>query len=319
MLFLLPALLFIHSCSGGEESSQSNQDSSTTSDSTLVQPVSQIDRVVGIGLIVPESLVSGLAARRSGKVIMIYRNIGDHVTAGEPIVQLDDSDEQIALKKLLQEKKTRSYQVSVAEADLDNVKSQLDYNQSRLETTRSLFEKGAETEENTEALENEVNTLKASSRLKEANLEVARSQLNELDIEIRKAREDLEKMVIRAPSDGQILQIDAVKYSYIVQNEVAATFAPDGPVVARCEIDEMFAGRIQLGQSAELRRVGFSEVIATGKVTEMSPTLSKKSLFTESPTDQQDRRVRDVRIRIDDPAGLLFNSRVECAIHVSEK
>jgi hypothetical protein len=43
MLFLLPSMLFIHSCRGEEESSRTSQGSNTDNDSTLVQPVDKSD------------------------------------------------------------------------------------------------------------------------------------------------------------------------------------------------------------------------------------------------------------------------------------
>lgn len=312
---IIVASIFLLSCSNTENALPVEE----VNDSTLVQPAQDINKVVGIGLIVPESLIAELSVQQSARITKIYKNIGDRVLAGEPIIQLDNVDEQLAIKKLQQQKITQLYQVQVAEADLGTTQTQLEYKKSKLKTSKSLLDKGAETRENIDDLENDVKSLEATLKLKQASLEVARSQKLSLETDIKIAENNIEKKVVKAPSDGQILQIDAVLYSWVSQNEPVVSFSSDGSVVARCEVDEMFAGKIDIGQKAEIRNIGYSKVIATGEVVELSPILSRKSLFVENPTDQQDRRVRDVRIRIDNPEGLIFNSRVECTIIINDK
>jgi multidrug resistance efflux pump len=121
---------------------------------------------------------------------------------------------------------------------------------------------------------------------------------------------------VRAPLDGVILSIDARPGQYLDSKSGFAEFAPVGPVMAITEIDEMFADRIQLGQKAYIRPQGSSEVLARGKVVLMSPYLRKKSLFADNTTDPEDRRVREVRVQLDDPEGVLIGSRVECIIQL---
>ena len=312
---IIVASLFLFSCSNSEKALPVEE----VNDSILVQPLQEVSKVAGIGLIVPEYLIAELSAQQSAQITKIYKKIGDHVLAGEPIIQLDDLDEQLAFKKLKQQKMTLFYQVQEAEADLGTTQTELEYKKSKFETSKALMEKGAETRENTESLENEVKGLEATLRLKKASLEVARSQYVSLETDIMVAERNIEKKVVKAPSDGHILQIDAILYSWVNQNEPVVSFSADGSVIVRCEIDELFAGMIHKGLKAEIRNIGYSKVVATGEVVELSPLLSRKSLFVENPTDQQDRRVRDVRIKIDNPEGLLFNSRVECTININDK
>jgi hypothetical protein len=46
----------------------------------------------------------------------------------------------------------------------------------------------------------------------------------------------------------------------------------------------------------------------------LSPYLKKKSLFSEKSDDQEDRRVREIKIALINDSGLLINSKVECVI-----
>jgi hypothetical protein len=42
--------------------------------------------------------------------------------------------------------------------------------------------------------------------------------------------------------------------------------------------------------------------------------LKKKSIFSEKSDDQEDRRVREIKISIKDASSLIINSKVECKI-----
>jgi hypothetical protein len=45
-----------------------------------------------------------------------------------------------------------------------------------------------------------------------------------------------------------------------------------------------------------------------------APFLSKKSIFNDRADNLEDRRVREVRVQIDNPDAVLIGSRVECII-----
>ncbi len=104
------------------------------------------------------------------------------------------------------------------------------------------------------------------------------------------------------------------KGSALGQYEKYAEFAPEGRLIARCEVDELFASQVKEGQDADITFVGNSDVLSTGKVIRTTPYLKKKSLFSELAGDKEDRRVMEVWILLDKKSGLLYNSQVECII-----
>ena len=93
-------------------------------------------------------------------------------------------------------------------------------------------------------------------------------------------------------------------------------FAPEGPVMAITEIDELFADKVKVGQPAFVRAQGDTVVLATGKVILAAPYLRKKSLFSDKADNLEDRRVREVRVQLDSSETLLIGSRVECIIEL---
>ncbi|MFB6319461.1 HlyD family secretion protein [Saccharicrinis sp. FJH54] len=314
IFILLPVIMLLSACGKSTSSDDGTKAKTTRSDSTTLHAVQNVNKVVGIGLVEPENMITDLAAQLPGTVTKIFKNMGDRVDSGEVIIQMDNREEQLALEKLLKQKQTQQYQIEAAKAGIENTRITLQNAESNLKSAKVLISSGAETKQNLDDLQTKVQSLQADLRQRNADLNVARSQLGALDVDIQKAKLTVSKKEVKAPQDGQILKMNTILNNTVGRNTTLVTFAPEGPVMVRCEIDEMFASQVKPGQKADIRHIGFSKVIATGKVIMVSPYLSQKSLFTSSPTDQQDRRVREVRIELDNTKQLLFNSRVECTI-----
>jgi hypothetical protein len=59
------------------------------------------------------------------------------------------------------------------------------------------------------------------------------------------------------------------------------------------------------------------DTLSTGTVYFTYSFLKKKSLFTDQSGEKEDRRVRTVKILLDQPENLLLNARIECVIDIS--
>ena len=71
-----------------------------------------------------------------------------------------------------------------------------------------------------------------------------------------------------------------------------------------------------VGQNGWIRNVGSSDTLSTGKVYFAFSFLKKKSLFTDQSGEKEDRRVRTIKMMLDNPDKLLLNARVECVIDI---
>lgn len=281
-----------------------------------IAPSDSISTVTGIGMVEPEGRIIRLTMETSGRITQIESEAGSNVKAGEVILVLEKVNDELNLKELKSRKQTLSFSINQSEAAVKEIETRLAYANKNLSEERSLLDKGAVTKKSVEDQEFDVHILELQLAQNKANVKRNKAQLEELNISIQKAEKKLSDNFLRAPADGVVLQIFKPLYSSVNAFEEIVEFAPDGPVQVRCEIDEMFAGYIESGQEAEFRNVGFNKVIATGKVVRALPYLKKKSLFSDSPDDKQDRRVREVLVRLNDPSQLFLNARVECTIHI---
>ena len=71
------------------------------------------------------------------------------------------------------------------------------------------------------------------------------------------------------------------------------------------------------GQKGWIRNVGSVDTLSTGTVYFTSSFLKKKSLFTDQSGEREDRRVRTIKMMLDQPEKLLLNARIECVIDIS--
>jgi multidrug resistance efflux pump len=124
----------------------------------------------------------------------------------------------------------------------------------------------------------------------------------------------LDKTKIIAPCNGKVLEWEIQPGEGIASQQPIAQIAPSGNTIVECEIDESLALKAKIGQLVEVNYLGSSDVIAKGKIYFLSEYLRKKSMFSEQSGEAEDRRVRIVKVMLENPQGLLFNAKVEVKI-----
>ena len=306
-IYLFIISFIITSCSG-------NKEKPGVASHSVNSSIVDVSEVVGVGKVEPEQEIISLAAATGGVVKEIYRNDGDIIKKDEPLVRLDDELELIRVSQLRSQYGSQKSQVEIDKLTLQESEAKLLNKKKLLESVRALELKGAETKQTLEDLETEVTTLSLNVEKDSAAVKLSGSRLIELDDQVRYAEAEADRKILRSPYDGILLELHVEKGNAVNQFESFAEIAPSGPMTVRTEVDELFAGRLSNGLNADIRFIGSDSVIARGKVIFLSPYLKKKSLFSQKVNDQEDRLVREVRIRLDGANGLILNSKVESVI-----
>ena len=306
--------LIITGCSGSKENKEKSGTVSNMVNSSMVE----VSEVVGVGKIEPEKKIISLAAPTGGVVKEIYRNDGDSIKKDEPIVRLDDELELIKVSQLRSQYNTQKSQEEIDKLNLLESQARLANKKKLLESVRTLASKGAETKQTLDDLETEVTTLSLTVKKDSASVNLSASRLMELAEQVRYAEAEASKKILRSPYEGLMLEMHIEKGSAVNQFEKYAEVAPSGPMTVRTEVDELFAGRLMKGLDSDIRFVGSDSVVAKGKVIFLSPYLKKKSLFSQKANEQEDRLVREVRIKLEGDNRLILNSKVESVIKLNK-
>ena len=283
------------------------------SDHTDVE-IMPVATAFGIGKVQPQGGVSNLAAPVAGIVAEIKVSVGSLVKANDVLMILDHTDaawsvDEVNNSYAVQQKNLESSRILMQQG-----KIRLSEIERKLGDSRELYEAGALARETLLSLENDFEIEKQNQEKLQNDILLQQSRLNEIAAQRGQRTETLNRTTLRTPMDGTVLSLLPKKGEAVNQYETYALLAPEAPLVVIAEIDEMFSSKIKIGQSCTITLSGNSDPVAIGKVSEISPDLKKKSLFSDSGQDFQDRRIREVEIELENNPDLLIDTKVECII-----
>lgn len=275
----------------------------------------EITKVVGVARIEPENGLLYIYSSTNGKVASINVNSNEIVEEGAVLLNLENATD---LAQLDQEKTKISSQkssVKASETNAELIKADLKKAKEDLELNKKLFASKAITEQVLNDSKAKVSKLEIEYEKYVADIELSKSKLPEIVAGIQYKEALLNEKQVKAAYKGKVLQWDIHKGDYITAGQKLGQFAPEGSLVAVTEVDELFANKVKIGMKAEVFSQANGEMIGTGTVIWVADYLKKKSLFSDENT-VEDRRVREVKIRLDNSTTAMINNRVDCTIYL---
>ncbi|MEY4288848.1 MAG: hypothetical protein RLZZ30_936 [Bacteroidota bacterium] len=302
-LIVLSVLLF--SC-GGKSTEPKKKATNYTLD--------KIDKLVGVARIEPENKICPIGSEIPGRVVSIEVQEGQFVKKGQLIMLLDESTELAQVQQSTSKLVTRTQRVKSLQAKIAAIQIKLKAAEVESKRERTLANAKAGTEK--AAIDSETNyqNLAADLLIAQADLEEAQAGVKEVGAETNYLNQLKDKKRIYAPEDGMMLNWDVKVGQALAAGTKLGDFAPDGNLIAITEVDELYAMKVKVGQKVNVNLQGTTNLLTKGTVTYCAPYLSKKSIFSDRADNLEDRRVREVHVRVDNPKAVLIGSRVECII-----
>ncbi len=278
-----------------------------------------VREVVGIARIEPPEKIIAINAESAGYVREVRFRENQRVQAGDVLLILDGAVEQAQLQQARSRVQPQKDAIAAAKATLESLQVKLANARKTYERNLRLAQSNAATQQQLDDSRFNVEDLEKQIAAQQAFIAQQQSRLKEIEADINYYQTLTERRIIRAPLSGIFLSANVKPGNYITNSTALGEFALEGPYQAITEVDELFAAKVQVGQSAYIRPQGSAEQLATGKVVYVAPFLSKKSLFSDSPDNLEDRRVREARVQLDANDKVLIGSRVECVIMINDK
>ena len=230
---------------------------------------------------------------------------GSMVSAGDILVSLESEsvEQECALAKaqldLAKAKKLR-IKNGPRQSEIEAAKQEYEANLPVLWSAQRALARGSKLFEQKAINQQEVDDLKANVEAISARTEAAKARLKTLELparldelaaadadiqsaqaQLKLAQIKLERTVLRAPSSGRVLRVNA---------EPGELTGPDSlqPVVvmadvselhALVEVDEFDALKVKLGQSCEVTSDAKQGVLATGVIVEIEPQMQPKRMY----------------------------------------
>jgi multidrug resistance efflux pump len=297
--------------------------------------------VSGNGVVEPADRETRVAAQVPGRIAVIYVKERDIVDVGAPLVQLEDATEKaaleaaeadVAVQSAILARTARGLRQEDIKALVDEAgaaRARADLSSEELARTEQLAASGAIPKD---ALDRARRQAEADERTFEAadahrlagvnggrreDVVVAQAQVRAAIARRDQALAALDRLTIRAPIAGTILQVKYRVGEYY--NPGAANPVTVEPLVVlgdlsalrvRLDVDERDIARVKLGSPGYATLSAYPGRRFAGKVVEIGTRMGRKNVRTDDPVERLDVKILEVVLGIDEPQGLVPGIRV---------
>ena len=211
-----------------------------------------------------------VAAKITGRVTEVLVDEGMHVTAGQVLARLDDSDAQRGLAAV---KANRD----VARAGLAELRVALEDAQRTLRRTTDLRDQGVVGQQDLDTATTAVESV-------EAQIEVARRSLDAAEAQVAVSEQDLENYTIRAPFDGIAVSKDAQPGEMVSPISAGGGFTRTGistivdmaSLEIEVDVNESFIAKVDSGQRVEAVLDAYPDWRIPASVRTIIPTADRQ-------------------------------------------
>ena len=282
---------------GAVIASQVNADQQTIADGkAAMTPVSPYVAIAN-GKADVDGGVIAVAARRAGIVSEVLVHEGDLVTRGQILARQEDGEPRLA--------------AASAEADLAQVKAQIEVTQVQIASAQREFERLRSLVASNYIAAQRLDQAQDVVRQAQANLQAQNAAVGAAQARLDQANYELELTIIRAPADGRIVRSYANPGAGASTLNVSDMFdlEPAGKRIVRAEISESALPFVALGQSVQISPEADPGKSFSGKVVRRAAVFGARKLRSDDPSERADERVVEVVVSVDG-APFLIGQRV---------
>jgi multidrug resistance efflux pump len=282
--------------------------------------------IAGAGIVEARSQNIAVGTPVSGIVSELYVQVGSLVKAGDKLFKIDDRDRvaelavrnsalasaRAELSRL--ESMPRAEDVPPAQALVAAAESDLADTQNQLALAESLTDKRALAAQEMDRRKFAV--LSAGARLAQfkaelakleagawkPDIEVARAQVDSARAKVEAQEIEIERLTVRAPVDGTVLQVNIRLGEYAPSGVLALPLMMMGDIerlYVRVDIDENDAWRFEPGAKAEAYVRGNRDLKTELTFVRVEPFVIPKRSLTGESTERVDTRVLQVLFSFD--------------------
>src|SRR5881409_3292712 len=264
--------------------------------------------VTAVGLVETSTENIAIGMPRADVVSEVVVTVDQPVKTGDPLFKLDD-------RQLCAELAMRQADLRVAESQVKVNAAMLEDASRQLSFFESLKDKNAISAEDLTRRRSAVET--AQARLDEAKAQVAAATA-----QIQMTQTNIERSIVRAPIDGDVLQVKVHPGEFAPAGVTATPLVLLGrlkPLHIRVDVDEHEAWRVRPEATATAAVRGNANLKTPLTFVRFEPFVVPKKSLTGDSTERVDTRVLQVIYRVDDDSLPLFvGQQMEVFIDGSE-
>lgn len=228
-----------------------------------------------------------ISAEVEGRVARLVHDLGDRVSAGDPLIELDAEKLQYRAegqRAALDQARARYGAAGEGELPaLDQVpnvvstSAQLAEAQQQLDRARNLASRNLISRSDMETAQTRYDTAKAAHDQALASARQLRADIEAQSSSLRLAQRNLRDAVIRAPFDGYVAERLVSQGQYVQPQAPVMRVVRLQPLKLTAEVPEKFAPWIETGRHMAVRVDAFPGEVFEGTVVRIAPAVSLKS------------------------------------------
>ncbi len=211
-----------------------------------------------------------VAAKITGKIKQVFVDEGVHVTEGQILATLDDSDYQVSLRSTQADRDATAAMVEDLEVQLGNAGRELD-------RTKLLVEQGVQTTQALDTAQTLVNRLKAQ-------IAQAKAQIVAADAKMAIDRQNIDNCVVRSPYTGIVVTKDAQPGEMISPMSAGGGFTRTGICTVvdmtsneiEVDVNENYIARVTPGQRVSATLDAYPDWQIPSHVRTVIPTADRQ-------------------------------------------
>lgn len=281
-----------------------------------------------------------VSAEAPGRIEKVLVEIGSEVKAGTPLVRLDPTELKLALARAESALRQTRAQLGMSgpTGDTDNLPADDEIGSVRnalasmtdaratAERSRTLFERNLISPVDLQTAETRLKVAEAAYQSAADTARGTKALLQDRRASYDLALKKVNDATVRSPISGVVSDRPVMVGEFISERATVATIVQVNPLKLRTGVQERHAGIIQPGQPVEFRVESFGDVVFTGKVAYVSPSLDQtmRTFTIEALVDNTDRRLKPgffakgaILTKIDDGVMAVPDSAVSTLAGVS--
>ncbi len=266
-----------------QDSSQKNPKPEETPLSVKVAKASRGDLIIKLkspGEAVTDRKII-IKAEVEGVVNKINVKESQHVKKGDLLIELDDKKYMLEvdsaeasrlskLSELLLEKRFSGAENASVDYDRKKISKIIE----QFENTKKLYQKGLISREKFEDTQKEYEMVLIESGEKKDEIMAAAKGLTQAEVNVKKAKMNLQKTKILAPFQGIICDIQVSPGEYVTSGRELFTLVDISRINVHARVLESEIGKMEVGREVDLRFSAYPGKVFKGKVKAISPIVN---------------------------------------------
>jgi HlyD family secretion protein len=244
--------------------------------------------IAGAGIVEASSENIQIGTPVAGIVTEIPVAVGSDVKKGDPLFQIDNRELQAELK--------------VKQAALESAREQVKVEAANMADARNKWAMWVEIGDKGAVSKDELDSRRFMVQKTEAAYSKSGADVKSAEAAVGQVETEIERRIVRAPVDGQVLQIKTHLGEFAPANVVATPLVVLGNVKVlhvRTDIDENDAWRLDPKAEAVAFVRGNNQISTPLKLVRVEPYVIPKRSLTGDSTERVDTRVLQVLYKVE--------------------